>query len=136
MGWIITSAIVVGGLYIWRLLSGTPARAKLSPSSIAGKSGELVSPEGFLIAWGIVYIALSIAAGFFPKAAGAMAVLVMIADILANGPAALKSAEPLERSGLSSPSSASSSRASSSSAKRPHGNLPRSKSLHPPIVKG
>jgi hypothetical protein len=84
-GAIVISAIMVGAIYTWRYFAGpeTPA-AKPSPSSVVG-IGPLVSPEGFLVAWGIVYLVISLIAAFSEPLASSLAISVLVGDILANG---------------------------------------------------
>jgi hypothetical protein len=72
------AALVVGGTYAFRRFTeGTAEQEKRS---------RKIAPLGqFVIAWGVVFFALSIMAPAAPSAAGNMALLVMIASLLANG---------------------------------------------------
>lgn len=89
-GAIIISAVMVAVIYAWRYFTAgeTPA-APPSASSLAG-AGPLVSPEGFLVAWGTVYLVISILAAFSEPLASSLAISVLIGDVLANGAAVAK----------------------------------------------
>lgn len=81
---IVLSALIVGGLYAYRWLAGGRKQpGKLSAAKLAGL-GSQVSPEGFLIAWGAVYLGLSILSSGAPQLAGALAVLIALGNALAN----------------------------------------------------
>jgi hypothetical protein len=82
---IVTAAILIALIYAWRYYtSHSSAGAPLGAQSLAG-IGPLVSPEGFLIAWGVVFLTLSTVASFAPGFANAFALLLLVADVLANG---------------------------------------------------
>lgn len=74
---ILLSALIVAALYGYRWL------VRGESSLIAGKGPE-VSPEGFLMAWGVLYLMLSVASTFAAGAAGAFAVLIALSDVFAN----------------------------------------------------
>ena len=84
-GAIVISAVMVAAIYAWRYFAGSePPAAAPSPSSVVG-IGPLVTPEGFLVAWGIVYLVISLIAAFSEQLASALAVSILVGDILANG---------------------------------------------------
>ena len=76
--------------------------AGASPSSVVG-IGPLVSPEGFLVAWGIVYLVISILAAFSEPLASSMAISVLVGDILANGVAVAKGTTQLREAKTTQP---------------------------------
>jgi hypothetical protein len=95
---IVISAVVVAGIYAWRWFTGgeTPA-AGATPKSVAG-IGPLVSPEGFLVAWGVVYLTISLLAAFSEPLASSLAISVLIGDILTNGVAVAQGTTQLRES--------------------------------------
>jgi hypothetical protein len=83
---ILLSAAVMGAIYAWRWLTGRgklPATAKLSPAALIGY-GPQVSPEGYLVAWGIVYGGLSMLSTVLPGMAGSLALLILLTGAIAN----------------------------------------------------
>jgi hypothetical protein len=83
---ILLSAAVMGGIYAWRWLTSRgslPATAELSAAKLIGY-GPQVSPEGFLVAWGVVYGGLSILAMLAPGMAGSLALLILLTGAIAN----------------------------------------------------
>jgi hypothetical protein len=97
-GAIVISAIMVGAIYAFRWFTGpeTPA-APASANSIVG-IGPLVSPEGFLVAWGTVYLVISLLAAFSEPLASSLAVAVLVGDILGNGIAVAQGTTQLRES--------------------------------------
>ena len=86
------SALVVGGVYLFRRFTETSAPAAGLPGGPAGppapgaRAGEQLVPLGtFVLGWGFLYLSLSAVAASWPGFAGNMAVLVMVASLLANG---------------------------------------------------
>lgn len=95
---IVISAIMVGMIYAWRwFTSGEQPSSHLTASSLVGQ-GPIVSPEGFLVAWGIVFLVISIIAGFSEALAGSLAISVLVGDVLANAVAVSKGTTGLIRS--------------------------------------
>ena len=95
---IVVSAVMVAAIYAWRWFTGgegTPT-AKLNAASLAGQ-GPLVAPEGFLVAWGTIFLLISIVAGFSEALAGSMALSVLLGDVLANGVAVAKGVNAREQ---------------------------------------
>ncbi len=82
-------ALVVGGLYAYRWLAGGQiVGSKLTPAKLVG-IGSRVSPEGFLIAWGAVFLGLSLLSTGAPKMAAALTLLIVITNVITNfGPVA------------------------------------------------
>jgi hypothetical protein len=95
---IVVSAVMVAAIYAWRWFTGgeTPS-AGANPQSIVG-IGPLVSPEGFLVAWGVVYLIISLIAGFSEPLASSLAISVLVGDILANGVAVAQGTTKLRES--------------------------------------
>jgi hypothetical protein len=85
-GVILLAALVLGGFYAWRWLTGRKvgqAKTKVSVGKLLGR-GELVSPEGYLVAWGASFMILSIISVFAPALAGAFALLVALTATIEN----------------------------------------------------
>lgn len=83
---ILLSATIMGGIYAWRWLTNRgklPHASGLSAAKLIGY-GPQVSPEGFLIAWGIVYGGLSVLSMALPGLAGSMALLILLTGAIAN----------------------------------------------------
>jgi hypothetical protein len=77
-GMIKIAAFVVGGVYMFRRFTEATAEQEKASTSL--------TPLGqFVIAWGTVFLTLSIIAPAAPTLAGNMALLLMIASLLANG---------------------------------------------------
>lgn len=73
-----TSAMVVGGVYLFRRFTeGTAEQEK--------RSRKLTPLGQFTIAWGVIFFSLSLLAPAAPGTAGNMALLVMVAALLTNG---------------------------------------------------
>jgi hypothetical protein len=69
--WLVTSALVVGGLYAYGRWKGTTK----------------TSFQKFGTAWGVTYLILALMTEASPQFGGSFAILVMVGDILANGQA-------------------------------------------------
>ncbi len=69
------SALVVGGIYLYRHFAPSPSPQTRQPSPLGR----------FIVAWSVLYFGLSLAAGPAPGVAGPTAVLVACASLLANG---------------------------------------------------
>lgn len=82
---IVISALILGGVYAYRWLTGgkSQAHAKISPGPLVGL-GPQVTPEGFLVAWGVIYLSLGLASELAPALAGAFAVLIALSTLIAN----------------------------------------------------
>jgi hypothetical protein len=86
-GSIILAAMILGGMYAWRWLTGKKATPGSGSKPTAGKllgGGELVSPEGYLVSWGGAFLILSIASVFVPTLAGAFALLIAFTAMVEN----------------------------------------------------
>ena len=94
--YIALSAFVVAALYSWRWLTGKHQGAALSFKSLVGYQAPLVSPEGFVVAWGVVFLVLAILAAFLPALAGSLALLVLTGDVLGSGVSVAEGAGALE----------------------------------------
>lgn len=92
------SAFIVAGIYGYRWLTGAKPEEKLTPQSLVGYKQPLTSPEGFLVAWALVYFMLAALSAFTPGLAGALALLVLLADVLANAAGAAQGAVNLQKS--------------------------------------
>lgn len=72
--WIVTSAVVVGGIY-----------------GILYWKGESKTPPGeFIVSWGVVFFVLALMGEASPKFGGSMALLVATGDLLTHAPALSK----------------------------------------------
>jgi hypothetical protein len=91
---VITAALLVALIYAWRYFTAGPESggAPLGAQSLAG-IGPLVSPEGFLVAWGFTFMTLSVISGFAPGFASNMALLILVSDVIANGVGVAKIAQ-------------------------------------------
>lgn len=97
---IIVSALLMGGMYAWRWLTGRgslPATAKVSAGKLVGY-GPQVSPEGFLVAFAIVYGGLAVVSTLLPGLAGSMALLILLTGMIANFGSASETALGLVKS--------------------------------------
>jgi hypothetical protein len=97
---IIISALLMGGIYAWLWLSGGSSlqtATKLTAGKLVGY-GPQVSPEGFLVAWSIVYGGLAVASTIIPGLAGALAVLLLLTGMIANFGSASETALALVKS--------------------------------------
>jgi hypothetical protein len=90
-GAVVTSSIVVGMLYAYRKLveptagtlpAGTESEAV---KRIIGLEPKPAPVAEFAVAYGFTFMSLSILALAAPDFAGAMAILVAVGDVLANG---------------------------------------------------
>lgn len=82
---IVISALVIGGVYAYRWLAGGKgvAKSKLTAAKLVGL-GPQVTPEGFLVAWGVIFLSLSLGAQLSPRLAGAFAILLTVSSLIAN----------------------------------------------------
>jgi hypothetical protein len=96
---IVLVAGITGVIYAWRYFAeggAAAATGSLSkPSSVIAP--PLVSPEGFLVAWGVVFLTLTVLAAFSEQLASSMALLILVGDLVANGVAVSKGTLGLER---------------------------------------
>jgi hypothetical protein len=74
---VVLAAVIVAALYGYRHVVSEDNHL------IAGRGPE-VSPEGFLIAWGLLFLILAVGATISPGTAGAFAILILIGDVFAN----------------------------------------------------
>jgi hypothetical protein len=81
---IILSAFIVAGVYGYRWLTGAKTHEKVSVKSLVGYERPLTSPEGFIVAWGMIYFTLAAISAFLPTLAGALALLVLFGDVMTN----------------------------------------------------
>lgn len=108
---IVVSALVVGGVYLYRYV-WDKANGKLETKTVklseaesievlAGLNGQLATPAHFLIAYGAVYFGLSLVSMLSPTAGGGFAVLVAVGDFLTNGLSVVTSLSEGERKSVS-----------------------------------
>jgi hypothetical protein len=72
------SALTVGGIYAYRRFTeGTAAQLKASR--------QIPPLAQFVVAWSVIYFALSMAVGPAPTLAGTFAIFIAIAFLLSNG---------------------------------------------------
>jgi hypothetical protein len=81
---IILAAFVAAGIYGFRWLTGGKPHEKVSLKSVVGYEKPLTSPEGFLVAWGVTFTILAGISAFLPQIAGALALLILFGDVMAN----------------------------------------------------
>jgi hypothetical protein len=105
-GVIILGAIITGALYVWRYFTlGFAENVNIiSPKGFAHAlgltGGGLVSPEGFLVAWGVTWLGVSVLAGIYAPLGAALAVLIIVGDVLLNAVAVGNKAATLEEAKL------------------------------------
>jgi hypothetical protein len=84
--WVVISAVVTAGVYLYRVLGGGPTAKASNPRQLI--SGKPPPPLGqFATAWGVVYLVIALMAEAAPGLGGGFAILVMTGDLLANTPA-------------------------------------------------
>lgn len=94
---IILGALITGGLYAYRWLAGGQTEpAKLSLQKLVG-IGSQVSPEGFIAAWGAIFLGLSLLATAAPKLAAALTVMIVLGNLVATFGQVSQSTEELIR---------------------------------------
>lgn len=91
-GAVVTSAVVVAGVWGYRKLvePATAASSRASQPSqallkIIGAEPRPASTAEFAVAFGFVYLVLSLTATFAPTLAGSIAILVAVGELLTNG---------------------------------------------------
>lgn len=99
-GVILLAAMVLMGLYAWRWLNSKPGEARATNVQV-GKllgAGQLVSPEGYIVAWGGTFMILSLISVFAPALAGAFALLVLLVSLIENFDTVTSQAQQLAES--------------------------------------
>ena len=89
-GAVVLSALVVGSTWAYRKLiepaSSKPA-GRGGAKALAGLESTPAPAGEFGIAFGFIYLTLSVTASFAPELAGSLAVMIAVGDVLANGSA-------------------------------------------------
>lgn len=82
------SALVVGGIYVYRRLSETDAQVSaakgLRLKQLAG-AGPVLPVGPFVVGWGFTFLVLALLAQVDPRLGGNLAILVATGSILTNG---------------------------------------------------
>lgn len=87
--------MITAGLYAWRrLTSKTVGSVPLTVGGMLGQ-GPVVSPEGYIVAWGGVFMILSLLSVFIPTLAGAVTGLILLTTLTLNFESASQSAAAL-----------------------------------------
>jgi hypothetical protein len=85
---IILTAVVLGAAYAWRWLTGEKGATGLTFSQETAKKligiGPNISPEGYMVAWGIMCFGLAMLSVVSAPLAGALALLILLASMIGN----------------------------------------------------
>jgi hypothetical protein len=81
--WVITSALVVAGIYGYRRLTETPGQPPVTVKELAGV-GELPPLGAWATAWGFTFLVVSVVATAAPGLGAAFAILIATGDLMTN----------------------------------------------------
>jgi hypothetical protein len=81
--WIVTSALIVAGIYAYRRLIEQPASPPVKLKQIAGV-GQLPPLGAWATAWGFTYLVIAVIATAAPELAAAFAILIATGELLTN----------------------------------------------------
>ena len=81
--WVVTSALVVAGIYGYRRLTETPGQPPVTAKELAGV-GELPPLGAWATAWGFTFLVVSIVATAAPGLGAAFALLIATGDLMTN----------------------------------------------------
>lgn len=85
-----TSALIVGGIYLYRhLIEGENGNRKPGKGTAIVTGGNPPSVAEFVIAWGLIFLILSVTAEALPDLGGWFAILVAVGAVLNNGQSVL-----------------------------------------------
>lgn len=86
-----TSALVVGGIFLYRhLIEPEIGSGKHGKAHDLLTGGDLPTVPEFVVAWGFVFLVLSIAAEAVPQLGGWAAILIATGAVLNNGQRVVK----------------------------------------------
>jgi hypothetical protein len=80
---IVTSALVVAGIYAYRRMTEQPAAPPITLKQVAGV-GQLPPLGAWATAWGFTYLVIAVVAVGAPELAAAFAILIATGDLLTN----------------------------------------------------
>ena len=81
--WVVSSALVVAGIYAYRRLTETPGQPPVTAKQIAGV-GELPPLGPWTTAWGFTFLVVALMATAAPEVGAAFAVLIAVGDLMTN----------------------------------------------------
>jgi hypothetical protein len=87
--WVITSALVVAGVYGYRRLTEQPTAPPVTLKELAG-AGQLPPLGAWATAWGFTFLVVSIIATAAPELGAAFAILIATGDLMTNAQSILK----------------------------------------------
>jgi hypothetical protein len=87
--WVITSALIVAGVYGYRRLTETPTAPPVTLKELAG-AGQLPPLGAWATAWGFTFLVVSIIATAAPELGAAFAILIATGDLMTNAQSIFK----------------------------------------------
>jgi hypothetical protein len=87
--WVITSALIVAGVYGYRRLTETPTAPPVTLKELAG-AGQLPPLGAWATAWGFTFLVVSIIATAAPELGAAFAILIATGDVMTNAQSIFK----------------------------------------------
>jgi hypothetical protein len=87
--WVITSALVVAGVYGYRRLTEQPTSPPVTLKELAG-AGQLPPLGAWATAWGFTFLVVSIIATAAPELGAAFAILIATGDLMTNAQSIFK----------------------------------------------
>lgn len=78
------SAMILGGLYLWRWTTSKGSTVSVTtPSGLIGLGG-LLDPLKFLIAWGFGFLILAVIGQLIPPLGGGLALMIIVTSVAGN----------------------------------------------------
>ena len=93
--WIVTSALVVAGVYGYRRLTEQPATPPVTVKQLAGV-GQLPPLGAWATAWGFTFLVIAIIGTAAPELGAAFAILIATGDLLTNASSIFQDVTKLE----------------------------------------
>ena len=81
--WVVSSALVVAGIYAYRRLTETPGQPPVTLKQVAGV-GELPPLGPWTTAWGFTFLVVALMATAAPEVGASFAVLIAVGDLMTN----------------------------------------------------
>jgi hypothetical protein len=81
--WVVSSALVVAGIYAYRRLTEKPTSPPVTAKQIAGV-GQLPPLGPWTTAWGFTFLVVALVATAAPELGAAFAVLIAVGDLMTN----------------------------------------------------